>query len=108
MQSLHRDTYSYFPRPLRGYVSHLSCSFSHRYVGLAHPPIFFIRITDGASHLSLIPSKYHVFISPSLRRIYLGEDTIHVLINSLNTEVILLNARVDTLKRDKDLFMDHC
>ena len=53
-------------------VSHLLYSFSHRYVGLARPPIFFIRITDGASHLSLIPNKYHVFTSPSLRCVYLG------------------------------------
>ena len=89
-------------------VSHLLCSFSHRYVGLARPPIFFIRITDGASHLSLIPKKYHVFTSPSLRCVYFGEDTIRALIDSLNTRVALHKARVGTLKRNKDLLMHRC
>ncbi|KAI9458179.1 hypothetical protein BJY52DRAFT_440077 [Lactarius psammicola] len=60
--------------------------------------------------MSMIPKKYHVFISPSLRRIYLGdgEDTSRALIDSLNTEITLLKARVGTLKRDKDLLMDRC
>jgi outer membrane murein-binding lipoprotein Lpp len=57
--------------------------------------------------MSLIPKKYHVFISPSLRRVYL-EDTSRALIDSLNTEITLLKARVGTLKRDKDLLMDRC
>ncbi|KAH9027770.1 hypothetical protein EDB84DRAFT_300623 [Lactarius hengduanensis] len=56
------------------------------------------------------PLKYHVFISPSLRRIYLGdgEDTSRALIDDLNTEITLLKARVGTLRRDKDLLMDRC
>lgn len=61
-------------------------------------------------NMALIPKKYHVFISPSLRRVYLGEgeDTSRVVINGLNAEITLLKARVGTLKRDKDLLMDRC
>ncbi len=60
--------------------------------------------------MSMIPKKYHVFISPSLRRVYIGdgEDTSRALIDGLNTEITLLKARVGTLKRDKDLLMDRC
>ncbi|KAH9027765.1 hypothetical protein EDB84DRAFT_1400925 [Lactarius hengduanensis] len=60
--------------------------------------------------MSMIPKKYHVFISPSLRRVYLGdgEDTSRALIDDLNTEITLLKARVGTLRRDKDLLMDRC
>ena len=58
--------------------------------------------------ISLIPRKYHASISPSLRRIYLGEDTSGALIDSLNTEVTLLKDHVGTLERDKDLLMDRC
>ena len=58
--------------------------------------------------MSLIPKKYHVFISPSLRRVvYLGEDTSRA-VDSLNTEITLLKVRVGTLERDKDLLMDRC
>ncbi len=56
----------------------------------------------------MIPKKYHVFISPSLRRVYLGENNSRALVDSLNTEVTILKARVSTLKRDKDLLMDRC
>lgn len=59
--------------------------------------------------MSMIPKKYHVFISPSLRRVYLGDgDSSRALIDGLNTEITLLKARVGTLKRDKDLLMDRC
>ncbi|KAH9000422.1 hypothetical protein EDB92DRAFT_1789511, partial [Lactarius akahatsu] len=60
--------------------------------------------------MSMIPKEYHVFISPSLRRVYLrdGEDTSRALIDGLNTEITLLKARVGTLRRDKDLLMDRC
>lgn len=60
--------------------------------------------------MALIPKKYHVFISPSLRRVYLsdGEDTSRAVIDGLNAEITLLKARVGTLKRDKELLMDRC
>ncbi|KAH9040368.1 hypothetical protein EDB85DRAFT_1858681 [Lactarius pseudohatsudake] len=60
--------------------------------------------------MSMIPKKYHVFISPSLRRVYLGdgEDTSRALIDNLNTETTLLKARVGTLGHDKDLLMGFC
>ncbi|KAH9032323.1 hypothetical protein EDB84DRAFT_1270716, partial [Lactarius hengduanensis] len=60
--------------------------------------------------MSMIPKKYHVFISPSLRRVYLGdgEETSRALIDNLNTETALLKARVGTLGRDKDLLMGSC
>ncbi|KAN0130876.1 hypothetical protein V8E53_011254 [Lactarius tabidus] len=63
-----------------------------------------------APNMALIPKKYHVFISPSLRRVYLGEgdDTSRAVISGLNAEITLLKARVGTLKRDKDLLMDRC
>ncbi|KAI0305822.1 hypothetical protein B0F90DRAFT_1623976 [Multifurca ochricompacta] len=60
--------------------------------------------------MSMIPKKYHVFISPSLRRVYLGdgEDNSRTIIDNLNTEIAILRARVGMLKRDKDLLMDRC
>ena len=60
--------------------------------------------------MALIPKKYHVFISPSLRRVYLadGEDTSSAVIASLNAEIIILKTRVSSLKRDKEMLMDRC
>lgn len=60
--------------------------------------------------MALIPKKYHVFISPSLRRVYMadGEDTSRAVIEDLNTQITVLKARVGTLKRDKELLMDRC
>ena len=79
---------------------------------LAHTPIF-LRLNNCwmipvTPDMTLIPKKYHVFISPSLRRVYLGEDSNRAIIDGLNTEITLLKARVGTLKRDKDLLMDRC
>jgi hypothetical protein len=60
--------------------------------------------------MALIPKKYHVFISPSLRRVYMGDgdDPSHAVIEDLKTQITVLTARVGTLKRDKELLMDRC
>jgi len=52
--------------------------------------------------MSIIPEKYHNFISLPLRRVFLDareDNTRAVMIESLNAEIAALN-------RDKDLFQD--
>jgi len=64
--------------------------------------------------MSIIPTKYHNFISPPLRRIFLdtrrsdGSNTRAVMtrIESLNAEIAALKERIKSLNRDKDLFKD--
>ena len=59
--------------------------------------------------MSIIPEKYHNFISPPLRRVFLdarGDNTRGVMIDSLNAETAALKERVTSLNRDKDLFQD--
>jgi hypothetical protein len=52
--------------------------------------------------LSLIPNKYHVFINPPLRRVYLEDkaDNSKAVINQLKSKIIFLEARVELLKSD--------
>jgi hypothetical protein len=62
--------------------------------------------------MSIVPKKYHTFISPPLRRVFLdaqedGRDS-RAVIENLNEEITLLKERVTSLKRDKDLLMDRC
>jgi hypothetical protein len=61
--------------------------------------------------MNIIPEKYHVFISPPLRRVFLGDvddSNREAIIKMLNTENATLKARVSALRRDKDLLMDRC
>jgi len=57
--------------------------------------------------MSIVPKKYHAFISPPLRRVFLGDSDGEV-IEKLNAEVAVLKARVGSLQRDKGLLMDRC
>ena len=54
--------------------------------------------------MSIVPKKYHTFISPSLRRVFLDarEDNSPEIISSLNTENSALKERVRVLECDKD------
>jgi hypothetical protein len=60
--------------------------------------------------LSIVPKKYHIFISSPLRRVFLGDvdDSSRELIEKLNAENAVLKARVGALRRDKDILMDRC
>jgi len=60
--------------------------------------------------MSIVPKKYHIFVSSPLRRVFLGDadDSSRELIEKLNAENAALKARVGALKRDKDLLMDRC
>jgi hypothetical protein len=60
--------------------------------------------------MSIVPTKYHVFISPPLRRVFLGDgdDPSKEVIENLEAEVAALKVRVVSLKRDKALLMDRC
>jgi hypothetical protein len=60
--------------------------------------------------MSIVPKKYHTFISPSLRRVFLDarEDNSPEIISGLNTENSALKERVRVLECDKDLLTDCC
>lgn len=57
---------------------------------------------------SNIPNRYHAFISPSLRRVFLDaqEDNSRMVIKYLNAEIAALKKRVTTLSRDRGRLMD--
>ena len=61
-------------------------------------------MTPVIADLSTIPSKYHVFISPPLRRVYPGgmDDSSQVVIDGLKSEITTLHERIATLNRDKE------
>jgi predicted RNase H-like nuclease (RuvC/YqgF family) len=62
--------------------------------------------------MSIVPKKYHTFISPPLRRVFLDarEDNRDscAVIENLNEDIAVLRERVTSLKRDKDLLMNRC
>ncbi|KAI0292263.1 hypothetical protein BC826DRAFT_955077 [Russula brevipes] len=63
--------------------------------------------------MSIVPKKYHMFISPPLRRVFLGdspvaEDSDVIEEEGLSAEIVALNARVASVRRYKDLLMDRC
>lgn len=62
------------------------------------------------SDMSIVPKKYHPFISPPLRRVFLDAEEYNNLavIGNLNEVIENLNAEVAALNRDKVLLMDRC
>jgi hypothetical protein len=58
--------------------------------------------------MSIIPNKYHTFISSPLRRVFLDtpENNSRAVIKNLNAEIAAFKERVTSLKRDKDLLRD--
>ena len=58
--------------------------------------------------MSIIPNKYHTFISSPLRRVFLDvpENNSRAVIKNLNTEIAAFKERVTSLERDKDLLRD--
>ena len=60
--------------------------------------------------MSIVPKRYHVFVSPPLRRVFLGDsdDPNKEAIEELKAQVAALKTRVGSLKRDKVLLMDRC
>ena len=59
-------------------------------------------------NMSIVPQKYHTFMSSPLRRVFLENDASRALIDDLNAENKALHTRVASLKRDKNLLMDRC
>jgi hypothetical protein len=59
-------------------------------------------------NMSIVPKKYHTFISSPLRRVFLENDASRALIDDLNAENKRLHTHVASLKRDKNLLMDRC
>lgn len=54
--------------------------------------------------LTCVPKKYHDFIAPSVRRVYVSDEA-----NArLRSEVTRLQTTVDVLDRDKELLMQRC
>ena len=58
--------------------------------------------------MSIVPNKYHTFISSPLRRVFLDapENNSRAVIKNLNAEIAVLKERVTSLKRDKDRLED--
>jgi hypothetical protein len=59
--------------------------------------------------LSVIPKKYHVFISPPLRRVYFGDDgndRQQEVIDGLNSELATLKARTAILKCENGVLLE--
>jgi hypothetical protein len=76
----------------------VACTYSSTHF----PPL--TSITPVLANMSRIPYKYHVFINPSLRRIYLGDmvDNNKAVINDLKSRIVCLEARIETLKSDNE------
>lgn len=90
-----------------------SLSVACTYSSTHYPPL--ISITPVLANLFLIPNKYHVFINPPLRRVYLGDrvDNNKAVINDLKSNIVCLEARIETLdsgnesaKRELNLLLD--
>jgi hypothetical protein len=62
--------------------------------------------------MSIVPKKYHPFITPPLRRVFPGDDDERdsslAVIENLKKQVVALQTRVGSLKRDKALLIDRC
>jgi len=62
--------------------------------------------------MSIVPKKYHTFISPPLRRVFLDaaadarEGSSRAVIKNLNAEIAALKERVTSLERNKVLLID--
>ncbi|KAA1470169.1 hypothetical protein DENSPDRAFT_849377 [Dentipellis sp. KUC8613] len=56
--------------------------------------------------LEFVPRKYHMFINPSIRRVYI--DLPDDQVEDLKDEVARLESSVASLRRDKALLMDRC
>jgi hypothetical protein len=56
--------------------------------------------------MSIVPTKYHTYISPPLRPVFLDarEDNSRAVIENLNAEIAALKWRVASLERDNDFF----
>ena len=86
----------------------------HRYSPLLHPlyrPKANRYIpTSVKPDMSIVPKKYHKFIFPPLRRVFLDgrEDNSHVVNEILNAEIAALEERVTSLNRDNILLVDRC
>lgn len=79
---------------------------------LPQPTLTFIPSQKVMPDMTIVPKKYHPFISPPLRRVFPGDDDARnsnlTVIENLKTQVTALQARVGSLKRDKALLMDRC
>jgi hypothetical protein len=55
-------------------------------------------------NLYLIPNKYHVFIKPPLRRVYLGDrvDNNKAVFDDFKSKIVSLEARIETLQSDNE------
>jgi hypothetical protein len=58
--------------------------------------------------MSIVPNKYHTFISSPLRRVFLDApgNNSRAVIKNLNAEIAALKERVTSLKHDKDYLED--
>ena len=95
----------------------MPCPVLHRYDTHTHhddrPKLMLTDsefLTPVTPDLSIVPKKYHTFISPPLRRVFLDarEDNSRAVVSNLNAENAALKEHVTSLERDKDLLTDRC
>ena len=79
-----------------------SLTVARTYSSSHYPPLN--SITPVLANLSLIPDKYHIFINPPLRRVYLGDrvDDSKAVIDDLKSKIVSLEAHVETLKSSNE------
>ncbi|KAI0042980.1 hypothetical protein FA95DRAFT_1499304 [Auriscalpium vulgare] len=103
--------------PCAGHMSCSNCMKSH--IRSSSDPIMSNCPTCRAAFpivspdLTHVPSKYKLFINPSIRRVYIDAEGLSSsvdaeAIESLNEQVAILNARVASLHRDKSLLIERC
>ncbi|EGN96993.1 hypothetical protein SERLA73DRAFT_75836 [Serpula lacrymans var. lacrymans S7.3] len=57
-----------------------------------------------SQNLALVPPKYHDFLLPSVRKLFIDIPSQ----SRLKKDVAILNGRVKSLQKDKDLLMEKC
>ncbi|KAJ7880005.1 hypothetical protein B0H14DRAFT_2308452, partial [Mycena olivaceomarginata] len=58
--------------------------------------------------LTCLPKKFHQYIVPSLRRLYIDADASTDSVRSLRKKLALSEARVHSLEEDKERLMNEC
>ncbi|TFY66078.1 hypothetical protein EVG20_g5019 [Dentipellis fragilis] len=111
MRGLPEGPHNTLQRPNQGYMPDMSYAFPSRYV-VAKQDSRCIVISATrfdltvSPDLEFVPRKYHMFINPSIRRVYI--DAPEDEVEELKDNVARLESSVASLRRDKARLMDRC